>query len=85
MELSLSKVKGLKDANDEQNNQARIKNKRLKMSLKIKTENKVGEFSILCTCFKNFINMHVNLNRFLIYLMTLFLKQDLNILQMGFT
>ena len=49
MELSLSKVKGLKDANDEQNNQARIKNKRLKMSLKIKTENKVGDFSILCT------------------------------------
>ena len=36
MDLRLSKVKRLKDANDEQNNQARIKNKRLKMSLKIK-------------------------------------------------
>ena len=46
MDLRLSKVKRLKDANDEQNNQARIKNKRLKMSLKIKTENKVGDFSI---------------------------------------
>ena len=43
MELRLSKVKGLKDANDEQNNPARIKNKRLKISLKIKTENKVGD------------------------------------------
>ena len=46
MDLRLSKVNRLKDANDEQNNQARIKNKRLKMSLKIKTENKVGDFSI---------------------------------------
>ena len=55
------------------------------MSLKIKTENKVGDFSIWSTWFKKFSNMRVNLNRFIIYLMTLFLKQDLNILQMGFT
>ena len=46
MDLRLSKVKRQKDANDEQNNQARIKKKRLKMSLKIKTENKVGDVSI---------------------------------------